>query len=178
MGHDKGLLQYFDRPQREYLFDLLGKFCDRVFTSCLKEQGIEPSLNPIYDKFDFGSPLNGILSAADLHPEKVWLAVAVDMPYVNEDVLQYLISNRDQTKAATCFYDSSGRLPEPLLTIWEPAALPLLRKFVNEVGISPRDFLMASDCQKLTYSDSQFHVNVNTPEEFYKVKRGNSEHLT
>ena len=170
MGEDKGLIQYYDKPQREHLFDLLGKFCDKVFTSCRKDQAIPVSINPIYDKFEFESPLNGILSAMDQHPGIGWLAVAVDMPNVNEDVLRFLISNRDTTKIATCFYDSEGRLPEPLLTIWESSALPLLQKFRHDGGISPREFLKANDCMKLICPDSQIHFNVNTPEDFARLK--------
>ena len=162
MGRDKGLIQYHRKPQREHLFDLLTKFCEKVFTSCRKEQEILMSLHPIWDKFDFESPLNGILSACDQHPEKGWLAVAVDMPFVTEDVLKFLISERDQTKAATCFYDSDGKFPEPLLTIWEPSAFLLLREFHSKGGISPREFLMENDCKKLTYFNSQIHVNINT----------------
>lgn len=170
MGQDKGLIQYHDKPQREHLFELLSKFCDKVFTSSRKEQGISASLNPVYDAFDFESPLNGILSAFETDPEKAWVAVAVDMPHVSEHVLKFLISNRDTTKIATCFYDSEGRLPEPLLTIWESSALPLLQKFRQDGGISPREFLVATDCRKIIYPDSQIHINVNTPEDFARLK--------
>lgn len=170
MGQDKGLIQYFNKPQREYLFDLLSKFCDKVFTSSRKEQEIPPSLHPIPDAFDFESPLNGILSAFKEHQGNAWLTVAIDMPFVNQDVLQFLILNRDQTKLATCFYDSEGKLPEPLLTIWEPSAFPLLMKFSQSGGVSPREFLMENDCEKLVYPDSEIHINVNTPEEFKRLK--------
>lgn len=170
MRQDKGLIQYFNKPQREYLFDLLGKFCEQVFTSSRAEQRISASLHPISDKFDFESPLNGILSAFEQHQNKAWLTVAIDMPFVNQDVLQFLISSRDPSKLATCFYDSEGKLPEPLLTIWEPSAYSLLTKFTQSGGISPREFLMANDCEKLVYPDSEIHININTPEEFKRLK--------
>jgi molybdenum cofactor guanylyltransferase len=162
MGKDKGLIQYHDKPQREYLFELLSKFCDNVFTSCRKEQEIPPSLNPIYDKFEFESPLNGILSAFDKHSDNAWLAIAVDMPFVNKEALQFLISNRDPSKVATCFYDSDRRYPEPLVTIWEPTAFKLLKEFNRNAGISPREFLISNDCKKLISPNSQIHVNINT----------------
>lgn len=170
MGQDKGLIQYYSKPHREYLFDLLDKFCDNVFTSCRVEHRIPESLNQINDKFDFESPLNGILSAFELHSEKAWLSVAVDMPFVNEKVLQFLIKSRDATKIATCFYDSEGKLPEPLLTIWEPSAAKLLKGYALSGGMSPREFLVGHDCKKLISPDSRIHVNINTHEEFEKVK--------
>jgi molybdopterin-guanine dinucleotide biosynthesis protein A len=170
MGSDKGLIQYHNKPQREYLFDLLSKFCNRVYTSCRKGQELAASLNPIYDKFDFESPLNGIVSAFENHPQKAWLAVAVDMPEVDVNALDFLVGNRNDTKAATCFYDSEGKFPEPLLTIWEPAVYPLLRIFIQGGGISPREFLLAQDCKKVMYSNSLIHVNINTLADVAKFK--------
>jgi len=170
MGSDKGLIQYHAMPQREYLFHLLHKFCQQVFTSCRKEQNVPAAFNPVYDKFDFESPLNGILSAFETNPKTNWLVVAVDMPNITEDVLTYLCTHRDDTKVATCFYDSDGKLPEPLLTIWEAPAFPLLQKFVQKGGISPREFLIANDCMKLTFPDARVHMNVNTPDDLQKLK--------
>lgn len=170
MGQDKGLIQYYSKPHREYLFDLLDKFCDNVFTSCRSEQEIVSSLNPIYDKFDFESPLNGIISSMEQHPDRSWLSVAVDMPFVGEEVLQFLITNRDKARVATCFYDSEGKLPEPLLTIWESSAFYLLKNFVLNGGFSPREFIAVNDCTILTYPDSKVHINVNTPEDLKSVR--------
>ncbi|MBK5279731.1 MAG: NTP transferase domain-containing protein [Bacteroidia bacterium] len=170
MGKDKGLIDYHGKPQREHLFDLLSKFCDHVFTSCRAEQHIPASLNPICDKFDLDSPLNGILSSFELHTDKTWLVVAVDMPFVNEEVFQFLILNRDPTKVATCFFDSDGKLPEPLLTIWEPNAFPSLSKFMVDGGSSPREFLIQNVCNKLVYADSKIYINYNTLQELEKGK--------
>ena len=165
MKKDKGLISYHNKPQREHLFELLSQCCEYVFTSCRKEQKIPSSLNPIYDAFNLESPLNGILSTFEKHLNVAWLAVAVDMPYVNENVLQFLIAHRNPAKVATCFYDSDGKLPEPLLTIWEPSAFIPLKTFWKEGGISPREFLIGHECEKLQYHDPQFHININTPEE-------------
>lgn len=170
MRKDKGLINYHGKPQREFLFDLLERYCDRVFVSCRKEQAISSSLHPICDTFNFEGPLNGIMSAFELHPDCVWLAVAVDMPFINQEVLQFLLLNRDESKVATCFYDSEGKLPEPLLTIWEPSAFPLLKIFADAGGISPREFLIANDCNKLKQVNSKIHFNINTPEDFQKLR--------
>ena len=175
MGKDKGLIDYYGKPQREHLFDLLSEFCGRVFTSCKLEQAIPASLNPIHDKFDIESPLNGILSAIEKYGEKAWLTIAVDMPFVNKDVMRFIISNRDKSRMATCFYDSEGKLPEPLLTIWEPSTLQLLEKFTAVGGTSPREFLIANDCKKLIYPDSKIHINVNTPTELGAMQRKSTD---
>jgi molybdopterin-guanine dinucleotide biosynthesis protein A len=166
MGKDKGALIYHRKPQREYLFELLGKCCEVVFTSCRSDQKIPDTLRPIVDHYAFEGPLNGIVSAFSKHPDKAWLIVAVDMPYVNEDVLQFLIKHRDPEKVATCFYSAEAKLPEPLLTLWEPSAYPLLLKFLEEEKISPRDFLKRNDIKMIDPPEERMLTNVNSPADF------------
>ncbi len=38
MGNDKGMIVYHGIPQREYLYNLLGSFCERTFMSVRREQ--------------------------------------------------------------------------------------------------------------------------------------------
>jgi molybdenum cofactor guanylyltransferase len=170
MGSDKGLLHFQQQPQREFLFQLLSSVCVSVYTSCRTDQHVPETLNPIVDRYDMQSPLNGILSAFDFLPSVSFLSVPVDMPYVNEVVIKFLIGHRDPGKVATCFYDSEGEKPEPLLTIWETKAYPLLISFQRSGKISPREFLMTQKVRMIRVSDTKFFTNVNTPEEFRKWK--------
>lgn len=163
MGKDKGLIVYHERPQREHLFNLLSKHCDQVYTSCYSEQDVSPGLRPLVDEYDLESPLNGILTAFGKHPQSAWLIVAVDMPYVNDGTLALLIDRRDQKKVATCFYNSDEKLPEPLLTLWEPHAYPLLLKFVESGNVSPRDFLSTNAVHLIYPPDSKILQNFNFP---------------
>lgn len=160
---DKGLIAYHGKPQREHLFDLLSKQCVAVFTSCNASQQVPVYLNPVVDQFDLQSPLNGILTAFQKSPDKAWLTVAVDMPYVDDHVLETLIKHRDPVKIATCFYNEAEKLPDPLLTIWEPASYPLLLKFVEQGKISPRDFLSAHGARMITPPDDRTLLNINSP---------------
>jgi molybdenum cofactor guanylyltransferase len=165
MGKDKGLISYHGKPQREYLFGLLSAYSNTVYTSCNASQTVPAYLNPLIDEFDFQSPINGILSALKKSPDKAWLIVAVDMPNVNADVLGNLISHRDKTKTATCFYNPETALPEPLLTIWEPAAFPLLLEFVKDGKISPRDFLNSHPVKMIHPADESILMNINSPDQ-------------
>lgn len=170
MGRDKSLISYHGKPQREFLFDLLSSFCGEVFISCKDGDVIPDSLNPLTDRFDIDSPLNGILSAFTKDPTCSWLAVAVDMPFVNSDTLKYLLGHRDTNKVATCFRDSEGEKPEPLLTLWEPGAFPLLKSFYEEGNISPRNFLELNDICMLTIPDKKALLNINSEEELKQIQ--------
>ncbi|MEQ8303858.1 MAG: NTP transferase domain-containing protein [Cyclobacteriaceae bacterium] len=161
MGTDKGDLSYYGIPQREHMLNLLSEFCSKVFTSCSKDADSKKYKNPIVDKYDFNSPLNGILSAMEAHSQKAWLSVAVDMPLIDAEALKYLVSNRDATRFATCFYDSTGIVPEPMLTIWEPKCLEPMLEMVKASKWSPRDLLTQVGAKMLLAPDRKVLMNVN-----------------
>lgn len=166
MGTDKAFLRYHDTPQKDHLFILLGQFCSRVFTSIGKHGNPSLYKNPIQDQLELKGPLNGILSAFGQHPEKAWLCVAVDMPFIDHVVLKFLLDHRDPKMLATCFYDSGGKNPEPLIAIWEPGAYGELVQFGSLGNTSPRDFLTNSRVKMLEVPDKLYLKNINTTEEF------------
>ena len=161
MGTDKSLLVYNGKPQREYLFDLLSERCDRVFTSCRKDQDVPGKLNPLADSTNIPGPLNGIISAFAFQADASWLIVAVDMPFIFAPTLALLINNRDRKKYATCFYNPQTQLPEPLLTLWEAHAYPSLQEFVKNGKISAREFLKTHPIRMIDPPDEKTLVNVN-----------------
>jgi molybdopterin-guanine dinucleotide biosynthesis protein A len=171
MGLDKAMINYHGQPQREYLFDLLKNFCDEVYLSCKNNDNTPASLNPLSDQYEIESPLNGILTAFKKDPNAVWLAIAVDMPLVDSETIKYLIKNRDSNKVATCFKDSDDEKPEPLFTIWEPHAFPLLLDFYNNGKISPRSFLQGHEILLLDVPDKKILTNINSPEDLNKFRK-------
>ncbi len=162
MGRDKSTIVVHSKPQREYLLDELGAVCEKTFISTKTPI---PGFDCITDSSDIDSPLNGILSAFKHTPGKSWLAVAVDMPYVDRTVLQFLVAARDPTKLATCFRNKETGLPEPLLTIWEPAAFFPLKRSAEAGHVSPRDFLSRNDVCLIDPPDLKVFYNMNTPED-------------
>ncbi len=171
MGFDKGSIDYHGKPQREYLFDLLGKYCNQVFTSCKNSNDIPKTLNPLPDQFQINSPLNGILSAFQFNKNVAWLTIPVDMPMIDAAVIEFLLAHRNESKKATCFFDSDGTNPEPLFTLWEPSASDDLIKFHESGKISARDFLKQSDIHILSVPNSRYLTNINSEEEWKQFKR-------
>ncbi|HEX6225318.1 MAG TPA: molybdenum cofactor guanylyltransferase [Chryseolinea sp.] len=170
MGQDKSLIEYHNVSQREYLFAMLKNFCTSVFTSCKNNQSVPAHLNPLFDQFDFDSPLNGILTAFSHDAIAAWLTVPIDMPLIDVEIIAYLLRKRDSNKVATCFFDSDGRNPEPLITIWEPRSYPLLLRFQQGGKISPRDFLKNADTNIIEIPDRNALANINSPEELQRFK--------
>lgn len=164
MGSDKSLLQYHDKPQRAHLFEMLQPLCEETFISCNAIQAAQIDLPSIEDKFLGIGPMGGILSAFQSAPNAAWLVVATDLPYLNTNTLNYLIAHRDPSRLATAFIGTDGLL-EPLITIWEPRAYPVLLQALS-MGLScPRKILTSCNTMKLDPPGLAEVQNVNLPAE-------------
>ena len=168
MGTDKSLLDYHGKPQREFLFDLAKKYCSEVYFSCREEQKF--SEKTIIDNYAELGPISGILSAFDHNKNVAWLVVACDMPLINDTSFETLINNRNPKKVATAFFNNENNAPDPLLTIYEPKAYELLLKYIKSGNKSPKIFLQNADIQYIILEKNTFLKNINTKEEFDKLK--------
>lgn len=167
MGRDKGSIAYHDKTQREHVFELLSSLCSETFISCNAMQSKDILDTPkIEDTFLGLGPVGGILSAFQQNPNTAWLTVACDLPFINEDTIEFLIQHRNPSKVATAFWDAEGKFPEPLVTIWEPKAYSVLLQFLAQGYSCPRKVLINSDVDILTAPDAFAFKNVNTTEEY------------
>ncbi len=112
----------------------------------------------------------GLLSAWRRFPDVAWLAVAVDMPFVDPETLRSLIDKCQAEALATAFQHADGTL-EPLCTVWEPAAGPVLAERVAGGDRSLRRLLDAAGVRGLEPPDGRALVSVNSPEEVERARR-------
>lgn len=168
MGKDKGLIPYHGLPQREYLYHLLGRLCDRTFISIRPDQKEElPDMEVIVDKDEYKGPYNGLLSAHSEHPEVAWLVLACDLPLLDLISLQELIAARDPNLMATSFAQKENPLPEPLCAIWEPSALKESVAYLHQgKGTCPRKFLINNEVKLVFPRDPKVLLNANSEEEY------------
>ena len=164
MGKDKSLISYHSKNQRNHSFELLSNYCEKVFLSCNKDQAVAISLPSIEDSNNYKGPLVGLLSAQEKFPDVAWLVLACDMPFVDEEVLNVLIANRNSQAIATCFFHD---FPEPLCSVWEPSSHAPLIKFANSGNLSPKQFLENNDASYIKTSLAIKHKlrNINSPED-------------
>lgn len=177
MGSDKGLLQYHGIPQQDYLYHLLEQVCDKVYLSVREEQQLFLSneINVIVDQNEYRGPFNGILSAHKAHPNAAWLVLACDLPLLDLESIKDLALQRNPDKLATSYATHESGLPEPLVTIWEPAAL---KKSIEHLegtdSTCPRKFLINSDIHLVHPKQDEVLYNANSLSdyEFAKSKLG------
>lgn len=161
MGTDKSQLSYHEKPQWQYLYDLLLPFCQKTFLSCRENQKEDFGKEIVLiDPYAIG-PIGGIISAFQQDSNEAWLVVACDMPFVNEKTVEFLIQHRKTAQIATAFQNPKTQLPEPLLTIWEPAAYPFLIEAHTKGQRSPLRILQHFDVNLIKCPQPDWLKNVN-----------------
>ncbi|WP_139958931.1 molybdenum cofactor guanylyltransferase [Flavicella sediminum] len=169
MGTDKGLLDYHGEPQRDFMVRLLESQGIETFVSVRGHQKIETH-KTISDAFVGLGPFGAICSAFMKDPNKAYIVLATDLPFVNEALVQELLSKRNSKKIATAIKGKSKDFMEPLVTIWEPKAYPILLQYLAQGYSCPRKILINSDVEVVEVTDDLIQ-NINTPEEFEVAKK-------
>jgi len=167
MGQDKSELNYFGKPQKEFAKELLENNKLETFYSVEHSSGNNQEIS---DKFYNLGPFGGICSAFQKDPNSAWFVLAIDVPFVNEAVIKLVLKHRNSSKVATAIKGKNKDFPEPLITIYEPKAYPILLQYLAQGYSCPRKMLINSDVEIVEIEDD-FIRNINTPEEFEVAKK-------
>jgi len=172
LGQDKTTINYHGIAHRELLAKILRVRCQDTYLSCRADQSgqIETEFPLLPDNFTGLGPYGGILSAFQKHPNHAWFVIASDLPFALEDAIDYLLERRDPSKIATAYHNHITDFPDPLMTIWEPKAYPVLLQFLGQGYSCPRKVLINSDIAIVEPADQNWLTNVNTPEDLTRVK--------
>lgn len=167
MGQDKTTMLWHGREQRYHLADMLGAFCDQVFISCRQEQvhEIDPAYPVLPDSVEGSGPIVALMSAFSLFPDAAWLVVACDLPLLDAGTIRSLVDSRAAGYMATTFISPFDGLPEPLITIWEPAAASILAEHLSSGFKCPRKALIRNKnhVKLLSPANADTLLNANTP---------------
>lgn len=169
MGRDKAQLRYHcDETQLRHAVELLGAVTRAVYVSVRASQaqsGLYAQVPLIVDDTELRGPAAGLLAAWGRHPEAAWLVLATDLPFVDAAVLTRLQAARDVSKLATAFRHSDGT-PEPLCTIWEPAARTALLARVAVGDSSLRRLLDGEAATLLDAADPRVLRSVDSADQY------------
>jgi molybdopterin-guanine dinucleotide biosynthesis protein A len=132
----------------------------------------------VEDAFPECGPLGGIHAALQASRKEFNLILAVDMPFVSSEFLQYLIGRaRSASEAMAVVPRADGRL-QPLCAIYRPkfasAAEKALRSGQNRIDLLfnmvPTRVIEEKELEDAAFSSAIFR-NLNTPEEVETEKR-------
>jgi molybdopterin-guanine dinucleotide biosynthesis protein A len=167
MGQDKSELNYFGKPQKEFAKELLENNNLETYYSV---HALSEKEDEIADKFLNLGPFGGICSAFQKDPNSAWFVLATDVPFINDDIIQLVLKHRNPSKVATAIKGKNKEFVEPLITIYEPKAYPILLQYLAQGYSCPRKVLINSDIE-IVEIDDDFIRNINTPEEFEVAKK-------
>ena len=169
MGQDKGAIQWYGTEQRYHMHALLSNVCEKVFISCRAAQktDISDNYSCICDTHTDTGPIFALLSAFEYRSDVAWFVVACDLPLLDVVSIHLLLQNRNQSCIATTYQSPHDGLPEPLVTIWEPNAYPLLQQYVADGYRCPRKVLIHNPDKVsiIKTHNPLVLVNANTPED-------------
>lgn len=175
MGRDKGAMVWHGTEQRTYAAELLSRFCEKVYISCRsgQEEELAGDYPLLVDNVEGSGPIVALLTAFDFQPEVAWMVLACDLPLITEPTLAFLIGGRDEKMLATTYRSPFDALPEPLVTIWEPASAPILRQHLADGYKCPRKALIRNEqnIKLLSPPVPDDLMNTNTPEDAEQVLR-------
>jgi molybdenum cofactor guanylyltransferase len=171
MYKDKSTLQYHGHNQRDHLLHLLSPFCAEVFFSCNASQAAEldGKYNFLQDRIKQIGPMGGIHAALKQFTTVGWLVVACDLPLLTTETLSYLISHREPHRQATGFRNRENGFHEPLLTIYEPSAYPVIARMIENREYSPSHALSNMDVAWLEVPNMNDLKNINDPEGYRRT---------
>ena len=167
MGTNKSALDYHGIPQKTFAKNILE---NNKLETYFSVQNTSENEHEISDTFLNLGPFGGICSAFQTDPNAAWLVLATDLPFIDETVIQLLLEKRNPSKVATAIKGKGNEFVEPLITIYEPKAYPILLQYLAQGYSCPRKMLINSDVE-IVEIDASFIRNVNTPKEFELAKR-------
>ncbi len=169
MQRDKAGLEYAGRPQLARAMDLLAPLTARRFVSVRADQPLDPqraAYDTIADRAPELGPIGGIGAALQAHPDRAWLVLACDLPFLDAATLQHLLAHRAPERLATAYRSRFDGLPEPLCAIFEPRSGGQIEAWIAQGRKCPRALLSQADVELLDLPNPRALDNVNTAEEY------------
>lgn len=171
MGTDKALLVFQEEPLLKHMIKLIEPFCDNIAISGQNSDYSFFFVEMIPDLYSDCGPIAGIYSSL-YHSVTNWnLLVSVDVPFVNEELFLFLISNIGEYD---CIIPKHTSGVEPLIGLYHRRTLPA----INEM-ITSGDFKLTSllsklntrylDCNYLIKKHPRLFMNINRLEDYQSI---------
>ncbi len=168
MGTDKSMLQYYDKPQRYHLYDMLQPYCEKVFISCEAKQSknIEAGYNAITDDETFSNigPMGALLTAFTKFSKKNMLLIGCDYPFLKAGELEIFSMLCKNIPAS--FYNEEAFIYESMLAWYPYTCFEELKQMFQARQLSLQQLLRKNDAVKYLPVDTNCIKSIDTMEAF------------
>jgi molybdenum cofactor guanylyltransferase len=171
MGTDKALLVLQGKPLLEHMISLIEPFCNKVLISAQNSDYRGFGVELIPDIYSDCGPIAGIFSALKYSISDWNLLVSVDVPFINDELLFFLISNIDDSDCIIPKHDSGV---EPLIGLYHRGAVPMIKEMIKTEDFRLTNLLSKLntrylDCNDLIKKYPRLFMNINRMEDYQSI---------
>lgn len=176
MGQDKAFLEVGGQPVIERVLDCVGPLTDDLFISTNSPEKYDRfGLRLVGDIYPDKAALGGLYTAIHAARYNHVLVVACDMPFLNTDLLRYLISLAGSAAVIAPLINPPQ--PETMHTVYskaclEPIETRLLQNKLKIIGFFEDVAVRYIEAADIAAFDPEFHAftNMNTPADWDRVR--------
>ena len=171
MGTDKGLVSFRGKEMIKWPIDLLQTIFKNVFIVANRSGYAKFELPVIEDLLHEKGPIGGLYTALTTSNTNWNFIMACDMPFMNSQVINKLISDCDLHDAVVPYYNNK---PEPLAACYNKSCLTLIEKQLESGNFKMQDFISELNIKRIDFSSENISVNhpfrnLNTMDELNNV---------
>jgi molybdopterin-guanine dinucleotide biosynthesis protein A len=171
MGSDKALLLVQDESMMNRMIRLLEPFCKTIAISGEKTGYNEFKVEIVPDLYTDCGPISGIISSLK-HSSTEWnLLISVDVPFMNEAFIQYMIFHIGHYDCIIPEHD--GRF-EPLMGLYNRQIIPVVEEMISQGDYKLMRLLSKLkvryvNCNSLIKQYPRLFVNINLPGDYQSI---------
>ena len=172
-GFDKAFLVIDRSPIIEDTLSLLqADFPEIIIVTNSPDKYVHLKAKVVEDEIKGLGPLGGIYTGLKMMSNTAGLFVAVDMPFLNADILRRLKDCFAEKKPA-CLITRHQAGIEPLCSIYSRSILPLVKQCIQAGRLRLKDLLM--ECDQKEFLDlkgdwNRVFLNLNSIDDWKKIK--------
>ena len=171
MGTDKALLIIDDEPLLKRMIRFIDPFCQQVIISGSKTIYRDFQVEMIPDLYTDCGPIAGIFSSLTYSTLHWNLIVSVDVPFVNQELFELMISCIDDFD---CIIPKHQSGIEPLVGLYHKKVIPVVEKMISSGEYKLMNLLSKLnvrfvDCNLLIEKYPRLFVNINRMEDYRAI---------
>lgn len=170
MGTDKAFIRLGNKTLIEHTCELIREYCREILISTNKRNKyLLPEHRIIADEIKGLGPIGGIYTCLKYSGTKDNLVVAVDIPFINSGLIQYLLSFTGEAELVIpCI---RGASMEPLCAVYSKSVVKYLEAMIAEKDLKVQHLMnhcntkVVQISKELDFYDDRLFFNVNTPDD-------------
>lgn len=170
MGTDKAFIRLGNKTFIDHTCELIREYCREILISTNKRNKyLLPEHRIIADEIKGLGPIGGIYTCLKYSGTRDNLVVAVDIPFINSGLIQYLLSFTGEAELVIpCI---RGASVEPLCAVYSRSVVKYLEAMIAEKDLKVQHLMnrcntkVVQISKELDFYDDRLFFNVNTPDD-------------